>query len=232
MGTAWEGQSGDCSHVARDRQQGGQGRAEAAGAGRVSWDPSRNQRRARGAKASTLTGLGGWRGHGLPHPLVTAGQAWPCGSAPNAVNIFGIFKGLCPPSWFWKLCSLRRRMCRKGPYGRQEADPEEERLGGSAVSPSMAEGPGGGPGDYCCCPWHGWRLDRWGSQERGEGCPRRGQPTARCPLDPTARPLAFIAGLPRLQAPLQMTGHPGRGQTGSGARRGGGAGHRVPGPGP
>ena len=67
---------------------------------------------------------------------------------------------------------------------------------GLPTSPSMAEGRWERPGDYCCCPWHGWRLGRQaGSSELWGSCPL-GE------AEPTAHPASWgqAASQPLLQA--------------------------------
>lgn len=67
---------------------------------------------------------------------------------------------------------------------------------------------GRGPGDYCCCPWHGWQLGRRaGSVELGGAAPWEG------PGQEASQPV--LQGGPRLfQVLLQMAGHRGGRQGG------------------
>lgn len=116
----------------------------------------------------------------------------------------------------------------KGVLGRQKADLDtEERLeGGLPVSPSMAEGPGSGPGDYCCCPWHGWRLGRL------QGCAEPwGLPWERLSPLPTGLPGLYCRRAQDLQVLLRMASHRGVGEMGQGGADRGSTGHRGPWPG-
>lgn len=77
--------------------------------------------------------------------------------------------------------------------------------------------PGRGPRDYCCCPWHGWRLGRkvgsaepWWGRLLGEA-----EPNAHAASLGQGGLPAFIAGHPRLfQVLLRMASHPGSRQDG------------------
>lgn len=92
---------------------------------------------------------------------------------------------------------------------------EETSVGGWVGCPShhlWLRATGRGPGDYCCCPWHGWRLGRQvGSTEPLGSHPlREAEPTALAAFPSQEASRALLQAGPRLfQVLLWMAGHRG-----------------------